>query len=308
MSVNQKEQKHYQELVKKFFTPENEASADYYIKTVGKTTICGKNLEIIFCDLLVSEKKSKKKESKAPNGQSLLISRKKTVRKVTNIINCNVWQWPKKNGKMYPPIFLTLTFNRDVTDLKIANRLFTESMQRYNYRLFKRKEPILQYVAVPEFMENGRVHYHCLIFNLPFSFKNYDIAKEVWGNGYVWMKSVYSKTPYHLAKYMTKYLLKACDDQRFFRKRKYFTSSNVLRPVIIKSFMASKNILEVLRKTAPRRLKNVKVEVDFVGTVDCYYFHFNDSEDITDLLLELDHYTQNVLQSEINREREKLKL
>jgi len=310
MSINQKEIEHYQELVKEFYPDDKASPRDSYTKSVGKVTICGKDLEFIFCKVPISLKKKKKRDpNRIPDGQSLIISRKKTIRKMTNLINTNAWEWKKKNGKKFPPIFLTLTFGNEVTDLKIANRLFSESMQRYNYRLFKGKDKILQYVTVPEFMKNGRVHYHCLIFNLPFSFKNYDIARDVWGNGHVKMKAAYTRNAYWLSKYMSKYMLKACDDPRFFRKRKYFPSANLLRPIVIKDRTMTKKILEVIQRTRPQeRVKKITVDVDFIGFVDCYYCHLEENEDITDLLPELDLETQSVLQSEINREREKLKI
>lgn len=277
----------------------------------GKATFCGKNVGIIFYDKYVGErKKNKRKPKKVPDEQNLIASRKKTIHRMINLINCNAWQRPKKNGKMFPPVFLTLTFNENVKDLKKANRIFTKFMQNYNYELFKKKKRILQYVAVPEFQpESGRVHYHCLIFNLPYSNKNYDIARDVWGHGFIWMDAVYRGTPYSLSKYMTKYLTKGYNDLKIFNSKGYFSTKKLLKPIILKGYFMAKDVLEALKRTRPTyKIKNEKKEVDFIGVIDCNYAQLGDNENIDDLLPELDQYTRSVLQSEINKQQEKLKL
>jgi len=314
-----------------------------HLKNSGKVTICDKNFQIAFYKIRVmttkeAEEKRKIKEHmernyancvkgdwfwqkreernalrlenrEASREQNLINSRKKTMTAMKNLITCNAWQWPKKNGKMFPPIFLTLTFGEDINNLPTANRLYSKFIQRYNYRIFQTKDKILQYVAVPEFQKNGRVHYHCLFFNLPYSFKNYDIARDVWGNGHIYMKAIYTKTVSGLSSYMSKYLIKNCDDVRLYKKRKYFPSAKLLRPIIIKGYFKSSSILESLQRTRPpEKIINKRIEVDFIGLMNFYFCQLEPDELITDLIPELDQYTQNVLQSELNKEQRKLDL
>lgn len=279
-------------------------------ESYGKVTICGKSFKFLFCKPFTIAPRSGKKKSNPPTEESLLASRKKTIRKMTDLINCNAWEWEKNNGRKFPPVFLTLTFNEDIKDIKTANRKFSEFMQNYNYRLFKKKEKILQYIAVPEFQPNsGRIHYHIIIFNLPYSNKNYDIARDVWGHGYIWMKAVYRGTTHNIAKYLTKYLTKALDDKRFFKKRKYFPSVKLLKPIVSTDCYVANNILQAVSKTRPEyKVRKYEKILDFIGPSDIYYAELGNDEELSDLLPELDPYTRNVLQSEINKKEENQKL
>jgi hypothetical protein len=290
MSLNQKEIEYYQKLVKDTYPDKESSNKDYYRKSVGKATICGKEVGLTFCDVVIRKKKrAKNAPKKIPDGQSLLLSRRRTMRKVIDLVNSNVGYWPKKNGKIFPPIFLTLTFSEEV-------------------RLFKGRDKILQYIAVPEFQKNGRVHYHVIIFNLPFSKDNYKIARDVWGHGFIWMKTANQGSAYNLSRYLSKYLIKACDDPRLYKKRKYFPSAKLIRPIVLKGLFVSKSILEAMKIKFPGRVKYKQVEVDFVGNVDCYFLHLKPNEEISDLLPLLDPYTRNVLQLEIDKQRANLNL
>jgi hypothetical protein len=267
----------------------------------SKATICGKHLEIIFFNKIPKRKKRKVNTSKKiTKEESILMSRKRTVRKITNLIYCNVWQWPKKNRQMFPPIFLTLTFKEEVTDLRITNRLYSEFIQNYNYKIFKEKVKRLQYIAVPEFQKNGRVHYHVLLFNLPYNIKNYDIAKTVWSHGYIWMKSLNKSNGYGISRYMSKYLVKSCDDPRLFKKRKYFPSAKILRPIELKGYFLGKNLLDAVIASRPlEKIKATKIDVDFIGLMYCYYCQLENNENLTDLFQALDQHTKETIESKM---------
>ncbi|MFA5177999.1 MAG: hypothetical protein WC427_00360 [Candidatus Paceibacterota bacterium] len=255
------------------------------------------------------KEKMKLERKEACRGKGLINSRMKTVSYLKNLIACNAWRWPKKNGQMFPPIFLTLTFEEEITNLKRANRIFSKFIQRYNYSLYKTKDKVLQYIAVPEFQQNGRVHYHCLFFNLPYNPKNYDIAREAWGNGFILMKATSGKTIYGLSNYLSKYLVKEFDDSRLYKKRKYFPSANLFRPIIIKGYWKSASLLEVLQKTrSPEKIKKSKVIYDFVGPIESYRCQLEPNESLSDFLSMLDPYTKSVLQSELDREQGKLNI
>lgn len=342
MSINQKEIEYYQDLVKKHYS-DNDDSDGSHLKLSGKVVICSKNFQISFYQIRVRTSKEEKKRQEAKermeknyancvegdwfwekkeerntlrlanreanSEKNLISSHKKATSRMKNIITCNAWQWPKKSGLMFPPVFLTLTFKEDVSDPKIANRIFSKFIQRYNYKIFQTKNKVLQYIAVPEFQKSGRIHYHCLFFNLPYNVKNYDIARDVWGNGHVIMKAVYTKTIYGLSNYMSKYLVKALADKRLFHKKKYFPSAKLLRPIILKGYYKSLDILEALQRTRPpEKIINKRFEVDFIGIMNFYFCQLESNETTSDLFPELDQYTQSILQSEINKEQDKLKI
>lgn len=142
--------------------------------------------------------------------------------------NFNIWE-----------SFITLTFSTHITDISIANKKFNQFIS--NVRRIKID---FKYLAVPEFMKNGRVHYH-LLSNLILDDviikyqKNkkgravnidslYDI--RFWSYGFCrvdFVKSNYKKIFSYLTKYMTKDI-----DNKLFGKKRYFYSQNLKKPVV----------------------------------------------------------------------------
>ena len=89
-------------------------------------------------------------------------------RRLKRLINANAGQWKDENGKIFMPIFLTLTFKENITDVKKANYMFTKFKQRIDYEITKKKKSYLKYAGIIEFQKRGAVHYHVLFFNMPF--------------------------------------------------------------------------------------------------------------------------------------------
>lgn len=58
-----------------------------------------------------------------------------------------------------------------------------------------------------------------------------DSLTKIWGNGWAWLRYTYKID--NLGAYLSKYLTKEIFDSRYFRKKKYFYSKNLLSPVII---------------------------------------------------------------------------
>lgn len=143
-------------------------------------------------------------------------SRKKASYRAKN----NISRLILGNMDMYPQyrlVFLTLTFTENITSLEVANPLFNLFTKRLDYYC---KKPI-KYIAVPEFQERGAVHYHILIFNMPFIDKMV-IEKDIWKLGGTTIKAVNrSKGLYN---YITKYITKAFLDERCENKKRYFYS------------------------------------------------------------------------------------
>lgn len=143
--------------------------------------------------------------------------------------------------------FMTLTFADEIFDLESANKMFNQFIKRLT-----RLSPGFKYLAVPEFQSSGRVHYH-LLCNLPY-IKNDDL-KNVWGHGFVFIRLI-DKVE-NLGSYMCKYLGKANFDSRFFRKRKFFYSFNLLKPIIITDLNKIKDIIYNLPLSLSFLLKKV---------------------------------------------------
>jgi hypothetical protein len=123
------------------------------------------------------------------------------------------------------PKFITLTFSKNVQDLKIANSIFHKFIQRFNYHYGYQ----LKYICVPEFQKKGRVHYHLLAFNMPFVDPKTDffLIKDMWGGRIKIQKADEGAIPY-LAKYMSKSFL----DVRLKGRKRYFRSDGLYPPIV----------------------------------------------------------------------------
>lgn len=136
--------------------------------------------------------------------------------------------------------FLTLTFARSMPDLGEANILFDRAMKR-----IIRAYPQFEYIAVNEFQKDidyhgrkkengGSVHYHLLCNLGPkdtskvFEWEQ-KFALKYWQNGFVKIKPVQQVT--NMGAYFCKYLGKDMFDKRMFRKKKFFCSQTLDKPV-----------------------------------------------------------------------------
>ena len=148
-------------------------------------------------------------------------NRKKTLhrarRDLRRLVNCNIAEYSK---------FVTLTFREDVKNVKMANYDFKKFKQRLETRIGHK----LQYVCVIEFTKAGRIHYHCVMFNLPY-IKNKELA-TIWRNGYVKINKIDSVD--NVGAYVCKYMTKDGDDERLYGQKMYFSSRGLKKPVEIK--------------------------------------------------------------------------
>jgi hypothetical protein len=158
-------------------------------------------------------------------------SRGRSRKRITRLVHSNFGYWFDQRGSPYLSKFLTLTFGDDAYDIKEMNRRFTLFIKRLNYVLFKSKTAIVQYLAIIEIQpKSKKVHYHVVLFNLPFIPRNIDVLNETWGHGYIWIEKIDNEQ--HAAQYITKYMTKE-DDERLRGEKSYFCSRGLKKPVVI---------------------------------------------------------------------------
>jgi len=146
--------------------------------------------------------------------------------------------------------FLTLTFAESTTELKKANYLFNQAMKR-----IIRQKGYFEYIAVVEFQKDidyhgnkkekgGSVHYH-LLCNIKMSKTNnlkelFDwekwFALRYWKYGFIKIKDIRQVS--NMGAYFCKYLGKDMFDKRMFRKKKFFCSQKLNKPVEMTGFKA----------------------------------------------------------------------
>lgn len=213
-------------------------------------------------------------ENKKKNRADTLARAKRTCRR---LINANAGQY----GKEFTTKFLTLTFREHITNLKEANYEFTKFMKRLNYQIFESKKSNIKYTVVPEFTKIGRIHYHVVLYNLPYLKSN--ALADVWGNGFIKINKIDEVD--NVGAYVTKYMTKDADDERLEGEKCYFNSRGLLQPTEIKD----KKIVDKLAGSIP--LKYLKYtntfDNDYTGKIT--YSQFNLSND-NDVLMDLKLY------------------
>lgn len=187
--------------------------------------------------------------------------------------------------------FLTLTFARNLQDLVEANKEFNLFIKRLKYYLKKLDEAneddetdentedvkadenteadeadedkeSLKYISIWERQQRGAIHYHVILFNLPFI----DAKKieEIWGNGFIRInlieddkddkkekgkkqskKKQDKKASGIVSGYLTKYFIKDIDE-RVREKKAYFYSRNLEKPKEWKQRLTDDEINEIL--------------------------------------------------------------
>lgn len=129
--------------------------------------------------------------------------------------------------------FITLTFAKNIIDIKLANKRF-----RYFIDKVQRIKKDLKYICIPEFQKRGATHYHLLtnidIFDKKLIYLQEDNNKffhiKYWNDGFTSVEILtgdVKKIIGYIAKYMTKDI-----DNRLFNCHRYFFSRNLNRPVV----------------------------------------------------------------------------
>jgi hypothetical protein len=137
------------------------------------------------------------------------ISSNRAKHQVRRLIIGNIYHYPQ-----YKPVFLTLTYKENMQDLKRANMDFRLFIKRLDYQTGQK----LRYIAVPEFQERGAIHYHILLFNLPYL--KGELIESIWKHGKTDIRLAYRGKG--IFNYMTKYLTKSYGDTRYKHSKRYF--------------------------------------------------------------------------------------
>lgn len=171
-----------------------------------------------------------KEKPKITEEENREASARRARNKLIDHINCNAFAWKDLNGRLYHPVFLTLTFADNLTDVTAANYEFTKFILRLNYLVAGKKGSILKYVAVIEFQERGAVHFHIVIFNLPFIDRIIDELKKIWPHIFH-VEAVSSAR--NIGRYVSKYIHKDFGCSTLGKGQKlYFSSRDLLKPLV----------------------------------------------------------------------------
>lgn len=192
---------------------------------------------------------------------------------VKNLVEANAGRYQKVSGKDYKPVFVTLTFKENVTDIRRANAIYTAFIKRLNYQVFKRKRQDLKYIVVPELQKRGAVHYHIVFFNLPWIAQVYNFFREVWGQGAVNVKTVRNRQ--HLVNYVTKYISKDISSQFAKNTKRYMTSKGLYKP----QEMYNQDIITYATISLPSKPKfEHTYQTETLGQVNYKFYRLTDKQ------------------------------
>jgi len=134
-------------------------------------------------------------------------------------------------------VFATLTFKENQS-IQNGYKLFNLFAKRLRYEV----GTDLRYIAVPEFGQRNtqRLHFHALFWNLDLEKVKQERATrhfaKIWRYGFVDL--VITDNNPKVGYYLSKYLQKTYLDNRFFNKKSYITSRNLIRPEVSRSFVS----------------------------------------------------------------------
>lgn len=197
---------------------------------------------------------------------------------VFNIISTNAWFWKDQKDLAYNPKFLTLTFGENISNVEEANLLHTKFIKKFNYKIFQKKKIELKYVSVIEFQKRGAIHYHMVLFNIPYILS--ESVFKVWGHGYIKIKKVNEHK--NVARYLTKYMSKNNYDERLISKKRYFCSHGLLKPIEIKREV---DVLQLYQKMPKEYLSSEIAYVSqYHGEVKVISFDLGKGNSINDII------------------------
>lgn len=134
--------------------------------------------------------------------------------------------------------FLTLTFKENIQDHKTANYEFTKFIKKMNYKITGKNKAYLRYLVKVEKQKRGAIHYHVILFNMPY-IKHNELL-ELWKQGGVYVNKIKEEHIDNYGAYILGYFKDeekgqgaGVDDDFLKGKKSYFTSRNIIKPTEI---------------------------------------------------------------------------
>lgn len=165
------------------------------------------------------------------SGRDFAVFRAKT--NLRRLISANSGQWfDEHKQRFFNPQFYTLTYAKNEVDVCKASNDFKLFIKRFNYDVFNSKKAVLKYSVVIEFQKRGAIHYHLLLYNMPFIWGIHKRITELWGYGFVWLRNVSSVGD--VGSYMVKYMAKDMTNLKLPKGfRLYNNARKLIKPEIV---------------------------------------------------------------------------
>lgn len=199
---------------------------------------CGEYLQVYFFNIKHAKLKKGLENNLVKEKNIFRVGEKQYI-EYKNILRAkfNLQRLVKANESIFKT-FITLTFEKNVKDIREANKIFNNWLT--NIR--KRRKKDFAFVCVPEYQKRGAIHYH-LMTNVDINDTSIIIPQKkrtkktknlkhlydviYWNSGFsnVFPLSEIDNVTAYITKYMTKDI-----DNRLFGSRKYHYSRNLNKP------------------------------------------------------------------------------
>jgi hypothetical protein len=229
-----------------------------------KMTVSGGLVEVLHYDFIPHSKSLLSPVLPAslpePSETSLAHSVRRAKRTLSRLIYSNDLQ----HGQ-YTKL-LTLT-NKKKLGLSESATYFKNFVKRLNYQM----SLDLKYVAVPEFHPKGHgVHYHAVLFNLPFMDRVYKRLFDLWGQQRLELDVLQAHSDVeYVVPYISKYISKQFFDKRYFGRRRYYPSQGLKKPIEVTNDVEIQMVLPYLE---PNLKYQTEYLLPYIGSLK--YFRY----------------------------------
>lgn len=157
---------------------------------------------------------------KAETGEKSVLSITRTKLTLRRLIDANANAYGEK------PKMITLTYAENFQDLKASNKRFKVFIQSLQ-EMFQKK---LKYTCVPELQERGAIHYHVIMYNMPFLLNGPTIISALWPHGHTKIENI--RKVQSIGHYLSSYLTKDnINNSMFFGEKLHFSSRGLYKPI-----------------------------------------------------------------------------
>lgn len=169
--------------------------------------------------------------------------------RIRRLVNCNF------TGRSS---FLTLTYANNFQDVEGAKKDFVLFIKRLNYALYGSKISTIKYLAVYELQERGAIHFHIVLFDVPFI--DIDVLRKVWSYGVIKINKIgqCDNVGAYICKYFTKDSLRKKNQKLFFR------SFNLIEPLL--GEVSQEDMRKIEMASGVSQLRYMKNYKDYFGS------------------------------------------
>jgi hypothetical protein len=216
----------------------------------------------------------------------------KSRKKIRELIETNAYAYKNKHGTRIPPMFMTITFQKNEQDFILANLEFHKFIKRLNYLNKQHSGGNIMYVAVHEFQKRGAIHFHIVIFNMEFIPNIFQELLNIWGKNGSIDNKVVDSLPI-LMSYVFKYMQKKFSVTHIKNQKRFYSSKGLCKPNVIRDSGEVEDII----KAVPREIPYQTCEPfpDQEGRIhNRTIFNFPPNFDMQDFLLHLPQDTERL--------------